>query len=59
MVAMTKGDTQQLTDGQMNELVFADVNDASAWGDPVVVEPSKGPRRIKRAKHLEPKGADD
>lgn len=42
-----------LTDEQMNELVFADVNDPSAWGDPVVVQPSKGPRRIKRAKHLE------
>jgi hypothetical protein len=42
-----------LTDEQMNELVVADVNDPSAWGDPVVVAPSKGPRRIKHAKHLE------
>jgi hypothetical protein len=42
-----------LTDEQMNELVFADVNDPSAWGDPIVVGPSKGPRRIKQAKHLE------
>lgn len=50
---MTKQDSQQLTDAEMNELVFADVNDPSAWGDPVVVGPSKGPRRIKRAKHLE------
>lgn len=50
---MTERNQQQLTDEQMNELVFADVNDPSAWGDPVVVGPSKGPRRIKRAKHLE------
>jgi hypothetical protein len=50
---MTKQDTQQFTEAQMNELVFADVNDPSAWGDPIVVGPSKGPRRIKREKHLE------
>jgi hypothetical protein len=37
----------------MNELVFADVNDPSAWGDPIAVRASKGPRRIKHAKHLE------
>ncbi|MEA2491945.1 MAG: hypothetical protein QOH21_3737 [Acidobacteriota bacterium] len=50
---MTKHDTQQLTDTERNELVFADVDDPAAWGDPVVVGPSKGPRRIRRAKHLE------
>jgi hypothetical protein len=50
---MTDREKQQLTDEQMNELVFADVNDPEAWGDPVVVGPSKGPRRIKQAKHLE------
>ena len=50
---MTEKHEQQLTDEQMNELVFADVNDPSAWGDPIVVGPSKGPRRIKHAKHLE------
>jgi hypothetical protein len=50
---MTERDKQQLTDEQMNELVFADVNDPSAWGDPVVVGPSKGPRRLKNAQHLE------
>jgi hypothetical protein len=44
---------EQLTDDEMNELVFADVNDPSAWGEPIVVGPSKGPRRIKHAKHLE------
>jgi hypothetical protein len=43
-----------LTDEQMNELVFADVNDPYAWGDPIVVGPSKGPRPIKHAEHLEP-----
>ena len=40
-------------DDEMNELVIADVNDPSAWGDPVVVGPSTGPRRIRHAKHLE------
>jgi hypothetical protein len=53
MAAMTDRDKQQLTDEQMNELVFADVNDPAAWGDPIVVGPSKGPRRIRRSKHLE------
>src|SRR4051812_34675185 len=37
-----------LTDEQMNELVFADVNDPSAWGDPIAVRASKGPRRIRQ-----------
>jgi hypothetical protein len=50
---MTDPTKQQLTDEQMNELVMADVNDPSAWGEPIVVGPSKGPRRIRRAKHLE------
>jgi hypothetical protein len=40
-------------DDEMNELVVADVNDPSAWGDPIVVGPSKGPRRVRHAKHLE------
>ena len=42
-----------IQDDQMNELVAADVNDPSAWGEPVVVGPSNGPRRIRHAKHLE------
>ena len=50
---MTDLENQHLTDEQMNELVIADVNDPSAWGDPIEVGPSKGPRRIKHAKHLE------
>ena len=50
---MTDKNNQHLTDEQMNELVAADVNDPSAWGDPIVVGPSRGPRRIKHAKHLE------
>src|SRR6266496_1610867 len=50
---MTDRDNQHLTDEQLNELVIADVNDPSAWGDPVVVGPSKGPRRVRHAKHLE------
>jgi hypothetical protein len=50
---MTQRDKQPLTDQQMNDLVIADVGDPSAWGDPVVVGPSKGPRRMKQAKHLE------
>ncbi len=44
---------QHLSDEQMNELVIADVNDPSAWGAPIVVGPSKGPRRVKHSKHLE------
>lgn len=50
---MTDRDNQHLTNEQMNELVAADVNDPSAWGDPILVGPSKGPRRIRHAKHLE------
>jgi len=50
---MTEQTKQPLTDEQMNELVTADVNDPSAWGEPIVVGPSTGPRRIRRAKHLE------
>jgi hypothetical protein len=37
----------------MNDLVVADVGDPSAWDDPVVVGPSKGPRRLNHARHLE------
>jgi len=47
---MTDRDKQQLTDEQLNELVVADVNDPSAWGDPIIVGPSKGRRRIEQAK---------
>ena len=50
---MTDRDAQHLTDEQMNDLVIADVNDPAAWGEPTVVGPSKGPRRIRHAKHLE------
>ena len=50
---MTDHDKPHRTDEQMNELVIADVNDPTAWGDPIVVGPSKGPRRIRHAKHLE------
>src|SRR5258706_458288 len=53
LAPMTNRNEQHLTDEQMNELVIADVNDPSAWGDPIVVGPSKGPRRIRHAKHLE------
>src|SRR5437588_3681693 len=42
-----------IQDDEMNELVAADVNDPSAWGEPVVVGPSNGPRPIRHAKHLE------
>ena len=49
----TERTDHHLTDEEMNELVIGDVNDPSAWGDPIVVQPSKGPRRIKHAKHLE------
>lgn len=49
----TDRNNRDLTDEQINELVAADVNDPSAWGEPIIVGPSKGPRRIKHAKHLE------
>lgn len=49
---MTNQNNQQMADEQTNELVTADVNDPSAWGKPIVVGPSKGPRRINQAKHL-------
>src|SRR5881394_1177114 len=52
MAAMTDRNNQ-LTDEEMNELVISDANDPTAWGDPIVVGPSKGPRRIRHAKHLE------
>lgn len=52
MAAMTNRE-EHLTDEQMNELVFAGVNDPSAWGEPIAVRASKGPRRIRHAKHLE------
>jgi hypothetical protein len=41
---------QRLTDEEMNELVFVEVFDPSAWGEPTFVHASKGPRRIERAK---------
>lgn len=52
---MSERDKPQLTEEEMNELVFADVNDPSAWGEPIIVGPSKGPRRMKmrHAKHME------
>lgn len=50
---MTTDRNNHLTDEQIDELVIADVNDPSAWGDPIAVGPSKGPRRIKHAKHLQ------
>jgi hypothetical protein len=39
---------RHLTDEEMNELIFADVFDPSAWGEPIFVRASKGPRRIER-----------
>jgi len=50
---MTEQTKQPLSDEQMNELVIADVNDPSAWGEPLLVAASKGPRRIGHSKHLE------
>lgn len=44
-----------LTDDEMDALVIADADDESAWGEPVMVGPSKSPRPtwIARAKHLD------
>jgi hypothetical protein len=57
----TRGRTepeQRLTDEEINELVFADVVDSSAWGEPIAVRSSKGPRRIKRTTASEIKISD-
>jgi hypothetical protein len=50
---MTQRDKPKLTDDEINELVIAEADDPSAWGEPVIVGPSKGPRRARPAKHLE------
>jgi hypothetical protein len=52
---MTTDRELRLTDEEINELVFADVGDPSAWGDPILVAASKGPRRLKRT---EPPASD-
>jgi hypothetical protein len=46
---------KKLTDDELDALVIADANDESAWGEPVIVRPSKSPRPawIARAKHLD------
>jgi hypothetical protein len=45
---------KKLTDDEMDALVIADADDDSAWGEPVMVGPSKSPRPawIAQAKHL-------
>jgi hypothetical protein len=50
---MIEPENQDLTEEQMNQRVVEDVNDPSAWGDPIVVGASKGPRRRERAKNRE------
>jgi hypothetical protein len=50
---MSDPEVPHLTDEQMNELVIRDVDDPDAWGEPVVVGPSKGPRPIRNAMRLE------
>src|SRR2546423_14229858 len=50
---MTERKQQHLTDKEIDDLVSEDVNDPSAWGDPIVVGASKGPRRMQRARHME------
>jgi hypothetical protein len=45
---------KKLTDDEMDALVTADADDESAWGEPVMVGPSKSlrPAWIAQAKHL-------
>ena len=50
---MTNKETRSFTDAEMDDLVISDASDPSAWGEPIVVGPSKGPRRAQRVKHLE------
>jgi hypothetical protein len=46
---------QELTDDEIDALVIAEADDPSAWGDPIVVPPSKSPRPawMAQAKHLD------
>lgn len=46
---------QKLTDEEIDALVIAEADDPSAWGDPIVVPPSKSPRPawMAQAKHLD------
>lgn len=46
---------RKLTDDEIDALVIADANDPSAWGEPIVVPPSKSPRPswMAQSKHLD------
>jgi hypothetical protein len=46
---------QKLTDEEIDARVIAEADDPSAWGDPIVVPPSKSPRPawMAQAKHLD------
>lgn len=45
----------KLTDDEINALVIAEADDPSAWGEPIVVQPSNSPRPawMAQAKHLD------
>ena len=45
----------RLTDDEIDALVIAEADDPSAWGEPIVVPPSKSPRPawMAKAKHLD------
>jgi hypothetical protein len=46
---------RKLTDDEMDALVIAEADDEAAWGEPIVVPPSKSPRPawMAQAKHLD------
>lgn len=46
---------RKLTDAEIDALVIAEADDPAAWGDPIVVPPSKSPRPawMAQAKHLD------
>lgn len=46
---------RKLTEEDINDLVVAQADDPSAWGDPIVVAPSESsrPAWIAQAKHLD------
>lgn len=50
---MSDPEASHLTDDEIDDLVVRDVDDPDAWGDPIVVGPSKGPRPIRNAMRLD------
>jgi hypothetical protein len=56
---MSEPEVPHLTDEEINELVIRDLDDPEAWGEPVVVGPSKGARPVRDAMRLKVGGNRD